>query len=95
MSMASFPELYDAMLTWERIDALLTDIDAVGELLEILLKDGPTAHARPAEPDLLAARAALAAGSSMVQIRYRHGGDEWWDTLVPAAGGARLLRVRR
>jgi hypothetical protein len=45
-------------------------------------------------PSLELARNALAAGvASAVQLRYRFGGQEWWDTLVRIEGGVRLIRI--
>ena len=37
---------------------------------------------------------ALLSEGLAVQVRYRWEGAEWWDTLRPTAGGARLIRVR-
>lgn len=47
-------------------------------------------------PSLRVARDALLSGRiSGVQLRYVHGGVEWWDTLMRTQTGFRVVRVRK
>lgn len=92
------PQVHEAVLDDERIDDLFRDVAHAGQLLEVVLKGG--AEARAGDPDpsaqLSAARIALRERRVFgVQLRYLHGGTEWWDTLIAVPGGARLVRIDR
>lgn len=87
------PELQDAVIPWEVVDQLLHDIEAVAHIHEVLVKGAAAGRARGAPVDLGGARAALLDGSAVgIQIRYRHAGEEWCDTLLRTAGGVRIVR---
>ncbi len=88
-------DLQDAILEPEMLGQLLFDVETQTELIEILVKGGATAQATAGVPTLAAARALLESGSVLgVQLRYRWGGFEWWDTLVRSPGGIRLVRIQ-
>lgn len=85
----------DAILDTEALDALFRDIGTLTQIDEIIVKHGPGMVGDGAQPTLQQARAMLDAGEVRgVQIRYRHEGAAWFDTLMPTPRGVRLLRVR-
>jgi hypothetical protein len=47
----------------------------------------------PGRPSLEAALRVLRERTASVQLRYRHRGEEWWDTLMPSGSGIRLIRI--
>lgn len=88
------PALHQAELDAAGIDELLSDIAALGEVLEVQWKQGPQQHADAVPPDLAHARAALASGKARgVQIRYAFDGRVWVDTLIATPSGAKLVRM--
>jgi hypothetical protein len=91
---SELPELQDQVLPWDTVQTLLLDLRDAAELLGVMVKGAPDAHATGAAPDLGAARVALEGGRG-VQLRYRFQGTEWCDTLLPVTDGVRLVRIRR
>lgn len=92
-----FPEMNDAMLSRDEVDALFEDIGSLCRVHGILLKQSGrefvAADDRPRTLD--GAREALSEGRIRgVQIRYVYDGSEWWDTLMVMPGGIRLVRAR-
>lgn len=86
----------EAMLDDAALRALLRDIRALTEVDDVIVKRGPGrvgddagAHTVDDAERLLRERAVRA-----VQIRYRHDGARWWDTLMLVPEGVRLVRVR-
>lgn len=92
---AALPDLQDQILDPATLDRLFTDLETSARVIGVVYKGEPeAADARPGERDLAAARRALDAGRVLgVQIRYVFAGREWWDTLLPVAGGVRLVRI--
>lgn len=85
----------EALLDEETLDALFRDIGTLTQIDEIIVKHGPGMVGDAAPPTLDEARAMLDARTVRgVQIRYRHEGAAWYDTLMPTPQGVRLLRVR-
>jgi len=99
---APLPDLADALLDDDALDALLRDLAALATIDEIILKRGPRRvdDADVDSPVALAEVANLLRAGSVrgVQIRYRHDGARWWDTLMVAPPGSaarvRLVRIR-
>jgi hypothetical protein len=91
------PEVQDALLGPEQLAQLFSDLALAADLREIVYKRRvEEADAATGPLDLEAARAALTAGQVLgVQIRYWHEGRGWCDTLMPVAGGVRLIRIAR
>lgn len=90
----NLPPLQRAVLSGDELDALFFDVEAAAELIEVVPKYGPTTRASDARPSLAEARALVRAGEVVaVQLRYRHQGKEWWDTLMPRANGTELVRI--
>lgn len=88
------PPMQIAVLDAETVDQLFFDIEAAAELVEVVLKGAPEEHASAGPLTLSAARDALAARRVLgVQLRYRHAGKEWWDTLMLVPEGVRLVRI--
>lgn len=90
----------EAVLDEAGVDALFADLAAAATLLGIATRGG--ARTRAVEPEapgdlpgaLVAARAGLRDGRHAgVQVRYRHGDQEWWDTLLRGPDGVRLIRI--
>ncbi len=85
--------LDDEVVGWDVVDRLLEDVALVAELLEVQVKAGAACYAQGGPMDLPAARRALGEGAA-VQLRYRHEGAAWCDTLLPGAEGVRVVRVQ-
>jgi hypothetical protein len=86
----------DAMLDAPTVRQLFFDIDAAGELVDIIYKSPGARRAEPVSgpPSLAEAQRVLTAGEvAAVQLRYRFHGEEWWDTLVRTGAGVRLIRI--
>jgi len=65
-------------------------------VLAVLVKSAETERDQSHSPSLGAARQALlAGGASGVQVRYEHGGEEWWATFMTSKDAFRFVRVRR
>ncbi len=83
----------DEVVGWDVVDQLLEDVALGAELLEVHVKAGAVRYAEAGALDLPAARRALVAGAG-VQLRYRHAGTAWCDTLLPVGGGVRIVRMQ-
>jgi hypothetical protein len=90
------PELHQADLDRDTVQALFCDVAHGAELLEVRVKGGARDHAHEENPTLEGARIMLFEGEVRgVQLRYRHRGEEWCDTVLRAAGGRfRVVRIR-
>jgi hypothetical protein len=93
---ADLPELHQGVLDLAALDQMVLDIETCTELLEVIPKYG--ADSLVAENELMDLRTAincLKQGSLRgVQIRYMHEGSQWWDTLIGAPQGVRLVRIK-
>jgi hypothetical protein len=88
------PELHEALLDDGLLDALVADIDAHCDLESLRARAAPSARTDP-PTNLAEARDRLRRGEiAALQLRYRHGEDRWLDTITPASGGYRLIRLR-
>ena len=88
-------DLYDDVIDWDTVDRIFFDVGAAAKLVSAQVKRGAARFAEPGAVDLAAARDALFAGAAGVQLRYLHGGVEWWDTLIPTGDGrVRIVRAR-
>lgn len=94
MKSSEVPLLHQGVLDAAGIDQLLGDIAALGEVLEIQVKQGAQQRADTAPIGLAEARRMLAEGAaSALQIRYAFDGEIWVDTLIGTANGARVVRM--
>ncbi len=90
MSDPPLPDLDDGVLDDAGLDALLTDLAALGEDLEVRCK-GADVHSAPST--LAESAAALRAGSvRAMQVSYRYDGRRWVDTVMRAPEGWRVVR---
>jgi len=89
------PPMSDALLDDETLADLFRDLRAATAIDEIVVKASP-GRAEHAPAATLADAEQLLHDRAVrgVQIRYRHEGACWWDTLMPAPGGVRLVRIR-
>lgn len=70
------------------------DLDELAEVFEVRTKGGPEDRSEGAHLSLDQARMLLVVGQVRgVQIRYRHDGLEWIDTLVRQPDSVRLIRM--
>jgi hypothetical protein len=97
------PEVREGVLNADGLAALLRDIGTLAKVDEVIVKGGTggrnVSAEQPSAPLSLeeVERLLLAREVRGVQIRYRHGGAIWWDTLMcaPEGGeGVRLVRIR-
>jgi len=89
----ALPPVQIVVLDDDQLVALFFDIAQVAELLAITSRGsaGRSALTRwSLDEALVALRERRVAG---LQIRYRHAGEEWWDTLQPHEDGVRLVRI--
>jgi hypothetical protein len=94
MSAPALPPLYDTLLDRDGVCAVVADIEACAELLGVSLKRGARGHGSDEALSLQEALAQLFSGRALgVQVRYRHQGKQWWDTLLRVGEAYRLVRV--
>jgi len=84
------------MLDLAEVERLLSDIEACAQISEIIPKQSAQGYAPETGTltlgdarQLLRARAVRG-----LQIRYRHDGADWWDTLMCIGENYRLVRIR-
>ncbi|PQJ29299.1 hypothetical protein BSZ32_12900 [Rubritalea profundi] len=90
------PELAQGVLDSETLDQLVVDIETCTELLEVIPKFGADSYVKEGEViDLRTAISMLTRGDLRgVQVRYKHEGSQWWDTLMATHQGVRLVRIQ-
>lgn len=90
------PALTQALLDEPTLEALFADISACTQVLAVLARPAGSARGQaPVTLSLDEARQGLADGSvRSLQIRYAYEGATWCDTLMPAPGGVRIVRIR-
>lgn len=91
----SLPEVLEGVLDLPTLEALFADVDATGRVVAVVVKRGRQAEPPRGASGLREARDALREGRATgVQLRYRHDGREWWDTVMAVGPGAwRLVRI--
>ncbi len=90
------PELEEGTLDAPGLEALLRDVGTCTDLLEVILKGNASSRAASAGVDLEGAKEALMARTCRAaQLRYRYAGVEWWDTVLVAPAGWRVVRIRQ
>lgn len=90
------PELLQSDIDEATLRQLITDIGIHTEILEIIPKHAPGyVEENPAAIQLDQAYQLLAGRTVRgLQLRYRHQGKTWWDTLMPLPGGLfRIVRI--
>lgn len=90
----ALPSLQEAVLDATTLARLVTDIQGLTVVDEVLLKGGAIARASTQRHSLADAVEALQQGHVLgVQVRYRYQGQCWWDTLLHTPQGIRLVRI--
>ncbi len=90
----ALPSLQEAILDTEMLARLLSDIEGLTQVDEVLLKGGSTTMAATQHLSLTQAVEALQCGQAQgIQVRYRYQGGRWWDTLLRSPQGIRLVRI--
>lgn len=88
------PPVHDAVLDDAFVERLFADVGACTELLSVSTKGGAERRAEALPLSLEHAQRALAAGAVHgVQLRYRHEGREWCDTILRQPAGYRVVRI--
>ncbi len=89
------PELHQAVLDTETLEAYFRDLATCAEVFAAIPKMGP-GHVAPRSVSLSEGQALLAAGQLRgLQVRYRYQGAEWWDILIVSAETVRLTRIEQ
>jgi hypothetical protein len=90
------PDLLQSDIDEATLGALITDIGTHTEILEIIAKHAPGyVEENPAPLQLDEAYRMLASRTVRgLQLRDRHQGKTWWDTVMPLPGGLyRIVRI--
>jgi hypothetical protein len=89
------PELEQGLLDAAGLAALVADLHAHATVIDVVAKGGALVRADGRNLGLDEGIAALKDGQVRgLQLRYRHEDVEWWDTLIAAPGGWRIVRIR-
>jgi len=87
--------VFEQEIDLDVFEQLLFDIEHAGELLGVVVKGAASRYTSGGRTDLGTAREALANGAVGVQLRYRHEGLEWWDTILRSVDGQlRIVRTQ-
>jgi hypothetical protein len=93
-SVPSLPTLQDEEINLTTASTILSDIEHGADVLDVRLKGSASAHVLPGRVSIGLARETFLRGSvAGVQIRYRHQGRHWCDTLMRTPTGARIVRL--
>ena len=90
------PDLHQSEIDEATLRELITDIGTHAEILEIIPKYAPGYVAEDPAPLQLdeAFQQLVSRELRGLQLRYRHEGKTWWDTLMPLPGGLfRIVRI--
>ena len=88
------PYVHDGALTRDELLVVIADIEAGTEILSVNLKRQQRAHSDEQPMTLKDALDQLLEGAATgLQVRYRYAGREYWDTLLRAPGGFRIVRI--
>lgn len=95
MEELDLPPVHEGLVDAATLAALLDDIEATGAVRSVTVRAGRTAEPPRGASALGQVRADLLAGRvPAVQLRYRHDGREWCDTILARPGGAwRVVRI--
>lgn len=97
--MDNLPELNQSIIDAPTLHQLVADIQSLTEILEVIPKGAPDRYvaepgATPAMNIELGRDLLLAGEIRGLQIRYRHEGAQWWDTLLHTPDGIKIVRIR-
>ncbi|HRP62006.1 MAG TPA: hypothetical protein PK400_01795 [Phycisphaerales bacterium] len=90
------PEMSNVMLSDEVIEQLFRDLAQCAVVSHITVRASPRQHTPQDGISLEQARTMLLSGDVQgVQLRYQFQGEAYCDTLMRAAGGVRLVRMKQ
>lgn len=94
---APLPDLHQSELDEATLRQLFDDVRSHTELMEVIPKHAATGYV----PEIAAITLAEGLGFLLegsvraIQLRYRHAGALWWDTLMPTPQGTfRIVRIQ-
>lgn len=88
------PFVHDGALTREQLLVVIADIEAGTEVLAVNIKRQQRAHSDEQPVSLSLALEQLLEGTVLgLQVRYRFQGREYWDTVLRAPAGYRIVRI--
>lgn len=94
---APLPDLHQAELDEATLRQLFDDVLAHTELMEVVPKHAAEGYV-PEMPSITLQEGLdllLNGGVRALQLRYRHDGAVWWDTLMPTPNATfRIVRIR-
>jgi hypothetical protein len=94
---APLPDLHQAELDEAALRQLFDDVKTHTELLEVIPKFAADAYVPEIASITLTEGLALLldGGVRALQLRYRHDGSTWWDTLMPTPHHTfRIVRIQ-
>ncbi|MCO6044358.1 hypothetical protein NG895_10610 [Aeoliella sp. ICT_H6.2] len=92
--MTNLPDLHMATLDEGTLEVLFSDIDALGQDIEVVPKRSSRQRVENCCMTLAEAEMAIRAHSlRAVQVRYTYEGVRWCDTLLPNGAGWSLTRI--
>ncbi len=94
---APLPDLHQSELDEATLRQLFEDVRTHTELMEVIPKYAASGYVPEIAAITLAEGLALLLGGGVraLQLRYRHNGTIWWDTLMPAPRGLfRIVRIQ-
>ena len=95
ISKRELPELHQAELGPETLEALFADLQTLTQILTVIPK-ATRGHIQPEYISLAQGRELILNGKLRgLQIRYMYDGDEWWDTLIITSNGIRITRIKQ
>lgn len=95
MSEIEFPDVYRAELDPPTLRALFSDLATHAEVIDVRAKAGARRYAGEERLSLRDAEALLGARAVRgIQVRYRHDGALWMDTLMAGPTKVRLVRMK-
>jgi hypothetical protein len=94
---APLPDLHQSELDLDTLRQLFDDVKNHTELLEVIPKYSAAGYVPEIASITLAEGLDLLLGEGLraLQLRYRHDGSTWWDTLMPTPNQTfRIVRIQ-
>lgn len=87
------PDLQEALLNSERLEAYLDELRSSGATVIVAVKGDAQARPRSDVSLVTLCSELLAQTIHSAQLRYAFGGARWVDTLIRTSEGVRLVRI--
>ena len=89
------PPLLQGEINQAQLDELFNDLASCAEIANVQVR-GRSAALPDSTTSLASAQQLINSGEACsVQIRYRHNGVDWCDTLIAQPTGVRLIRMQQ